>query len=82
VELKKYITSYYKSLFGTPQENSITLDEERRDDIPQVSEEENMVLMANFSEQEVKRRYYKWNIINHQAEMGFRLNSNKCFTMR
>jgi hypothetical protein len=50
VELKKYITSYYKSLFGAPQENSITLDEERRDDIPQVSEEENMVLMANFSE--------------------------------
>jgi hypothetical protein len=81
VELKKYITSYYKSLFRTPQENSITLDEERRDDIPQVSEEENMVLMANFSEQKVKKRYYKWNIINHQAEMGFRLNSTKCSTM-
>jgi hypothetical protein len=39
-ELKKYITSYYKSLFGSPQENSIRLDEERREDIPQVSKEE------------------------------------------
>jgi hypothetical protein len=33
-ELKKYITSFYKNLFGPPQESSIRLDEMRRDDIP------------------------------------------------
>ena len=32
-ELKKYITSYYKSLFGAPDEGNVTLDEARIDDI-------------------------------------------------
>jgi hypothetical protein len=54
-ELKKYITSYYKNLFGQPHESLIRLDETRRDDIPQVTKEENRLLVENFSEEEVKK---------------------------
>jgi hypothetical protein len=53
-ELKRYITSYYKSLFGTPQDSLDRLDEGHRDDIPQVSEEENRLLVTDFEEEEVK----------------------------
>ena len=33
-ELKKYITTYYKGLFGPPDNNDFNLDETRIDDIP------------------------------------------------
>ena len=36
-ELKKYITKYYKNLFGPFRGTSMSMDESRRDDIPQVS---------------------------------------------
>ena len=52
--LKDYITDYYKRLFGPHLHNSFSLDETLRHDIPQVSEEENEVLVAPFSEEEVK----------------------------
>ena len=52
--LKDYITDYYKRLFGPHLQNSFSLDETLRHDIPQVSEEENEVLVAPFSEEEVK----------------------------
>jgi hypothetical protein len=76
-ELKKYISSYYKVLFGSPEENSIRMDERRRDDIPQVTKEENRVLVENFSEEGVKKHCSKWNIINHQVLMVLWLNSIK-----
>jgi hypothetical protein len=44
-ELRKYITKYYRGLFGSPQENAVRLDADRRDDIPQVTEEENRILV-------------------------------------
>mgnify|MGYP007126471105 FL=1 len=52
-ELKRYITKYYKCLFGAPEEGNFTLDETRTDDIPQVTEEENDILTAPFYEEEV-----------------------------
>jgi hypothetical protein len=52
--LKYYITDYYKRLFGYHIQNSFSLDETLRHDIPQVSEEENEVLVAPFNEEEVK----------------------------
>ena len=52
--LKNYITEYYKGLFGPHIHNSFSMDETLRYDIPQVSEEENEVLTAPFSEEEVK----------------------------
>ena len=52
--MKNYITEYYKGLFGPHIHNSFSMDETLRHDIPQVLEEENEVLMAPFSEEEVK----------------------------
>lgn len=57
--LKKYITRYYKGLFELPQENSFRLDENRTTDIPQVTEEENRVLIEEFSEEEVKKAIFQ-----------------------
>jgi hypothetical protein len=52
--LKKYITNYYKGLFGRPEENNFSLLESMTEDIPQVSEEENAVLSGEFLEKEVR----------------------------
>ncbi|XP_073367868.1 uncharacterized protein [Aegilops tauschii subsp. strangulata] len=53
-ELKKYITNYYKSLFGATIDGNFTLDESQTEDIPQVTAEENDILTAPFSEEEVR----------------------------
>jgi hypothetical protein len=53
-KLKSYITNYYKNLFGAPAKNNFSLVEDYRDDIPQVSSEENGILTSIFTEQEVK----------------------------
>src|SRR6266498_4982349 len=52
--LKAYITKFYKELFGEPEESPSTLDEEGNQDIVQVSQEENSILIAPFTEKEVK----------------------------
>jgi hypothetical protein len=52
--LKKYITKYYKDLFGRPEGNNFSLLESMTEDIPQVSTEENELLTAEFSEKEVR----------------------------
>jgi hypothetical protein len=66
-ELKKNITSYCKNLFGPPQESLIRLDETHRDDIPQVTEEENKLIVENFSEEEVKKAVFQ---IEHNKLVG------------
>jgi hypothetical protein len=43
--LKKYITKYYKGLFGKTENNNFSLDE----DISQVTEEENRALTEEFT---------------------------------
>ena len=53
-QLKKHITQFYKNLFGTPDMSEITLMENQILDIPQVSHEENDVLISEFTETEVK----------------------------
>jgi activator of 2-hydroxyglutaryl-CoA dehydratase len=50
---KVYITKFYKKLFGAPVPNNISLLEEMVEDIPQISTEENEILIAPFSEEEV-----------------------------
>jgi len=54
LELKKYITNYYKNLFGKPDEINISLVESRIYDIPQVTDAENDTLISAFPEIEVK----------------------------
>jgi hypothetical protein len=48
--LKNYITGYYKSLFGPPISNNCVMEESMTQDIPQISDEENSILTAAFSE--------------------------------
>ena len=77
-KLKEHITSYYQNLFGPPEKNNFTILESRVDDIPQVSDLENNILIAEFSETEVKKRPFSaWNIIRLQAQMVFLLNFAK-----
>jgi hypothetical protein len=50
---KKYISEYYKSLFGTPAASNFSLVEDLNDDIPQLTQDENNILTAEFSEKEI-----------------------------
>ena len=59
IELKKYITKYYKKMFGPPDNNFVSMDESLRDDIPQVSPQENELLVETFSESEVKEAVFQ-----------------------
>jgi hypothetical protein len=52
--LKDYITRYYKDLFGTSQEDGLTLNESMVEDIPQLTSSEREELMAEFVEKEVR----------------------------
>jgi hypothetical protein len=58
-ELKKYITTYYKDLFGPPPENVFQMDPSWTADIPQVSNEENNLLTQEFTEEEVKAALFQ-----------------------
>jgi hypothetical protein len=46
---------YCKGLFGRPKESTISLDVGRTVDIPQVTLEENQILLEEFTEDEVRR---------------------------
>jgi len=52
--LKNHITNYYKDLFGPPENSDISLMEAQNLDIPQVSPEENDILISPFTESEVR----------------------------
>lgn len=58
-QLKAYITKYYKGLFGPPEDDIISMDESRTDDITQVSNEENTFLKAPFTEEEIKKAVFQ-----------------------
>ena len=51
--LKTYITEYYKKLFGDAAPNDIVLDESMTHDIPQLTQQENDILTADFLVKEV-----------------------------
>ena len=52
--LKKFITNYYKGLFGEPASNHFSIVESAMHSIRQVSQLENEVLTAHFSESKIK----------------------------
>jgi hypothetical protein len=69
--LKVFISEYYKKLFGglgAPVQNIFSLNHDTHSDVPQVSREENVVLTANFTEEEVLRQYHRWNTIKHRNQ--------------
>ena len=78
-ELKKFITTYYKDLFGPSEENNVRLDDTRNDDIPQVTDLENEALVERFTEEEVRKLSFKWSIIKHLGLMVSLLNSIRPF---
>jgi hypothetical protein len=51
--LKVYITEYYKKIFGEPEASTVSMMEDRTNDIPQLSPEENNILIAGYSVEEV-----------------------------
>jgi hypothetical protein len=51
--LKVFITEYYKKLFGEPAKNSVVMREDMVEDVPQLSPNENDILTAVFTEEEV-----------------------------
>jgi hypothetical protein len=57
--LKKYITNYYKGLFGESACNHFSMVESVTHDIPQVSQLENEVLTAHFLENEIKEAIFQ-----------------------
>jgi hypothetical protein len=76
-QLKTYITNYYKGLFGWPEESSFSLDETQIADIPQVSLEENALLTAPYSEDEINRAIFLME--PNKAQMVFLLSSIRLF---
>ena len=69
--LKRYITKYYKNLFGPSGGTSVSMGESRRDDIPQVSSEENELLTQKFSEVEVKEAIFQMEHNKAPGPNGF-----------
>ncbi|WVZ88927.1 hypothetical protein U9M48_035394, partial [Paspalum notatum var. saurae] len=59
VEIRNYITKYYKNLFGHPKTSDVVLDENRIDDIPQVSLQENVLITAPFTSDEVRAAIFQ-----------------------
>jgi hypothetical protein len=57
--LKNYITGFYKGLFGEPEQSSFSLNPDRTKDISQVSQDENNLLIAPFTEDEIKSVVFK-----------------------
>jgi hypothetical protein len=76
-QLKSYITNYYKGMFGPYEESLLFLDETLTNDIPQVSIEENGLLTAPYSEDEVQKAISKWNTIKHRVRMVFLMSFTK-----
>jgi hypothetical protein len=54
-QLEAYITQYYNRLFSPNECEGFSLNENQRNDVPQISTEENSKLTAAFTEKEVKQ---------------------------
>jgi hypothetical protein len=70
-ELKRYITRYYKNLFGQHVESNISLDESNIDDISQVTENENETLTSPFTMAEIKEAVFQMEHNKATGSDGF-----------
>jgi hypothetical protein len=64
---KKFITNYYKGLFGKPGSNNFSMIESFTSDIIQVSQ----------LERRLRRQFFKWSIIKLEDLTGSRPSSTK-----
>ena len=58
-QLKKHITDYYRGLFGSSDISPLTMDEGRREDIPQVTDDDKEKLIVKFSYNEVREAIFQ-----------------------
>jgi hypothetical protein len=70
-QLLKYITSYYKGLFGSSERNNFSMNESMREDIPQVTLIENDWLTAEFLENEVREAIFQMKHNKAPGSDGF-----------
>ena len=75
--LKQYITEYYKQLFGPPEDNCVSLDESRVEDVPQLTAVENDILTAPFFEKEVFEAISQMKNNKARGPDGFPAEFNK-----
>ena len=78
-ELEKYVTKYYKNLFVKSERNNISLDETRKEDIIQVQEEENRILVEEFTEKEVRDAVFQMKHNKAPGPDGFPVEFNQAF---
>ena len=69
--LKTYITNFYKGLFGSPESNYFSLNEEFTEDIPQVSDLENEILSDAFTEKEIREAIFQMELNKAPGPDGF-----------
>ena len=69
--LKRYITNYYKGLFGPSKTNNFSMDESRIEDIPQVTDQENEYLTADFTKKEVREAIFQMKHNKSPGPDGF-----------
>jgi hypothetical protein len=69
--LKCHITNYYQNLFGIPEQTEITLMEYQIHGIPQVSDEENEILIADFTKNEVREAVFQMEHNKSPGPNGF-----------
>jgi hypothetical protein len=58
-ELKKYITTYYKKLFGPSDHNNLVMDESYCDDIPQVTAEKMISWLLSVRRRRLEVQFFK-----------------------
>jgi mannosylglycoprotein endo-beta-mannosidase len=58
-QIKSYITKFYKNLFGSLEAGRLSLIEFLVEDIPQVTNTEREMLVAEFSEKEIREAIFQ-----------------------
>jgi hypothetical protein len=77
--LQIYIYEYYKKLFGEPATSTLTMNEDFCQDIHQLTLEENNILVAKFTEKEVKDTIFQMEVNKASRPDGFLWNFIKNF---
>ena len=77
--LKLYISEYYKQLFGDSDPSTFSLEEQMIHDIPQLSQEENDILTADFLVKEVYEAISQMELNKAPGPDGFPAEFYKTF---
>jgi hypothetical protein len=78
-QIKSYITKYYKNLFGSSKVGRLSLNESLVEDIPQVTDTESEMLVAAFSEKEIREAIFQMKHNKALGPDGFPAEFYRCF---